>query len=81
MNNIKQGETKMITELNEFCTVTFTAEDLMELPQCKDWTVDQCEEWLEENEEYISSRLIELGLVIIEDSIAIEFGEDDIDYE
>ncbi len=30
------------------------------------WSREQCEEWLDENEKYIQSRLIELGWDVIE---------------
>ena len=31
------------------------------------WTLEQCEEWLEENEKHLTNRLTELGFEVISD--------------
>ena len=36
------------------------------------WTLEQCEEWLEHNQKYIVDRLCELGFEVIETLLPVE---------
>lgn len=47
-----------------YAAVAWTAEDIEILRP--HWTIEQCEEWLGQNEKYIRDRLIELGWEVIE---------------
>jgi hypothetical protein len=47
-----------------FAEVAWTAEDLQTLRP--NWSDEQCEEWLDRNEDYIQTRLIELGWEVME---------------
>lgn len=47
-----------------YATVRWTAEDVLNLRT--NWTEEQAEDWLSNNEKYIQSRLIELGWEVIE---------------
>ena len=44
--------------------ITFAAEDIQTLRP--NWSLEECESWLQENEKYIRDRLIELGWEVIE---------------
>ena len=37
-----------------------------------DWTLEQCEKWLQDNQKYIKDRLCELGFEVIEDLLPIK---------
>lgn len=47
-----------------FATVAWTAEDLQTLRP--NWSDKKCEDWLDSNEDYIQTRLIELGWEVME---------------
>lgn len=47
-----------------YATVTWAPEDVQTLKP--DWTLEQCEEWLEMNQKYVRDRLVELGWEVIE---------------
>ena len=44
--------------------VTWRAEDVQTLKP--NWSLEKCNEWLEDNERHISDRLIELGWEVID---------------
>lgn len=50
-----------------YATVQWMPEDIQQLQP--DWTLEQCEEWLQSNETHLSDRLIELGWDVIGDLI------------
>jgi len=40
------------------------------------WSLEKCEEWLQDNDEHISDRLIELGWEVIDTLLSME-GDDE----
>ena len=41
----------------------------------ENWTLEECEEWLSENEGYLAERLTELGWDVIDNLITLEDDE------
>ena len=48
----------------EYAKVVWRAEDVKAINGA--WSLEKCEEWLQDNERYISDRLIELGWEVID---------------
>lgn len=51
-------------QFESMAAVTWHAEDVQTLKP--DWSLEKCNEWLEDNERHISDRLIELGWEVID---------------
>lgn len=48
---------------NRYAKVVWAPEDIQTLRP--EWTLEKCEEWLDNNERYIQDRLVELGWDVI----------------
>jgi hypothetical protein len=59
----------------EYCSVVWRAEDVQDLPRCKNWSLEKCEEWLSDNERHIQDRLTELGWEVLDSFV--NMGDDD----
>ena len=62
---------------DEYAKVVWRAEDVQALK--KDWSLPRCEEWLEDNEDRISERLIELGWEVLDVLVRQNNDEEDDD--
>lgn len=51
-------------QFESMAAVTWHAEDVQTLKP--NWSLEKCNEWLEDNERHISDRLIELGWEVID---------------
>jgi hypothetical protein len=51
-------------QFESLAKVTWHAEDVQTLKP--NWSLEKCNEWLEDNERHISDRLIELGWEVID---------------
>jgi len=51
-------------QFESMAAVTWRAEDVQTLKP--NWSLEKCNEWLEDNERHISDRLIELGWEVID---------------
>ena len=49
---------------NGYAEVKWRAEDIQSINNT--WSLEKCEEWLQDNERHISDRLIELGWEVID---------------
>ena len=58
----------------EYAKVVWRAEDVKSINGA--WSLEKCEEWLQDNERHISDRLIELGWEVMGTLLSME-GEDD----
>jgi hypothetical protein len=56
-----------------YAKVVWRAEDVKSINGA--WSLEKCEEWLQDNERYISDRLIELGWEVMDTLLKME-GED-----
>ena len=54
----------MAIKYESLAAVTWHAEDVKTLRP--NWSLDKCNEWLEDNERYMSDRLIELGWEVMD---------------
>jgi hypothetical protein len=57
----------------EYAKVVWRAEDVKSINGA--WSLEKCEEWLQDNERHISDRLIELGWEVMDTLLKME-GED-----
>lgn len=57
-----------------YAKVVWRAEDVQTIN--KNWSLEKCEEWLEDNERHISDRLIELGWEVMDTLLSME-GNDE----
>jgi hypothetical protein len=57
----------------EYAKVVWRAEDVQSINGA--WSLEKCEEWLQDNERHISDRLIELGWDVMDTLLSME-GED-----
>ena len=55
---------------DEYAKVVWRAEDIKKLKP--NWSLEKCEEWLEDNQENIQDRLTETGWDLIEGMLVIE---------
>lgn len=53
-----------------YAVVTWQAHDIKEIKP--HWTLEQCEEWLIDNESRIEDRLIELGCEVLDSFLCME---------
>lgn len=58
-----------------YAEVTWRAEDVQSLSRCKNWSLEKCEEWLQDNEEHIKDRLTELGWEVLDSFVMMEDEE------
>lgn len=63
-----EGNYVRIIAAKEYAKVVWTANDIQTLKE--DWSDTECEEWLQNNQKHIQSRLVELGWQVIEDLLA-----------
>jgi len=56
----------------EYAKVVWRAEDVQSLPRCKHWSLEKCEEWLQDNDENIKDRLTELGWEVLDAFVNME---------
>ena len=68
MSLLKEGEKIWVGE--DYASVTWRAEDVYYLKPS--WTLPQCEEWLQDNEEHIAERLTELGWEVLDAFLMME---------
>jgi len=57
----------------EYAKVVWRAEDVKSINGA--WSLEKCEEWLQDNERHISDRLIELGWDVMDTLLKME-GEE-----
>jgi len=57
----------------EYAKVVWRAEDVKSINGA--WSLEKCEEWLQDNERHISDRLIELGWDVVDTLLKME-GEE-----
>lgn len=55
-----------------YAEVTWRAEDVQSLPRCAKWSLEKCEEWLQDNEENMKDRLTELGWEVLDALVMME---------
>ena len=58
-----------------YAVVTWRAEDVQSINGA--WSLEKCEEWLQDNEENIKDRLTELGWEVIDTMLMMERDNDD----
>ena len=56
----------------EYAKVVWRAEDVQCLPRCEKWSLEKCEEWLEDNETHIKDRLTEVGWEVLDSFVEME---------
>jgi hypothetical protein len=59
---------------DEYAKVVWRAEDVKYLKPS--WTLPQCEEWLQDNQEHMKDRLTELGYEVMDSFLSME-GHDE----
>lgn len=59
---------------DEYAKVVWRAEDVKSINGA--WSLEKCEEWLQNNEDHIEERLIELGWEVMGALLSME-GDDD----
>ena len=59
---------------DEYAKVVWRAEDVKSINGA--WSLEKCEEWLQDNEDHIEERLIELGWEVMGALLSME-GDDD----
>mgnify|MGYP003649806321 FL=1 len=57
-----------------YAKVVWRAEDVQSINGA--WSLEKCEEWLQDNERHISDRLIELGWEVMDTLLSME-GDDE----
>jgi hypothetical protein len=60
---------------NERAVVVWRAEDVRSIK--KNWSLEKCEEWLQDNEENIKDRLTELGWEVLGAILMMEGDDND----
>lgn len=58
--------------------VVWRAEDVQSFPRCAKWSLERCEEWLQDNEEHIKDRLTELGWEVLDSFLCMEPESEDV---
>ena len=59
----------------EYCTIGWRAEDV--ITKKPNWSIEKCEEWLEDNERRIQDRLTELGWEVLDSLLMMEDDNDE----
>ena len=60
----------------EYAKVVWRAEDVKAINGA--WTLERCEEWLQDNERHISDRLIELGWDVMDTLLNMEDNDEEV---
>jgi hypothetical protein len=60
----------------EYCTTGWRAEDVSMMKP--NWTIEQCEEWLQDNEGRIQDRLTELGWEVLDSLLMMEDDDEEV---
>ena len=55
---------------DEYAKVVWRAEDVKAIKSA--WSLEKCEEWLQDNDRHISDRLIELGWEVMDTLLQME---------
>ena len=58
----------------EYAKVVWRAEDVKAIKGA--WTLERCEEWLQDNDRHISDRLIELGWEVMDTLLQMEADDE-----
>jgi hypothetical protein len=59
---------------DEYAKVVWRAEDVKSINGA--WSLERCEEWLQNNDRHISDRLIELGWEVMDTLLQMEADDD-----
>ena len=59
---------------DEYAKVVWRAEDVKAIKGA--WTLERCEEWLQDNDRHISDRLIELGWEVLDTLLQMEADDE-----
>ena len=60
----------------EYAKVVWRAEDVKSINGA--WSLEKCEEWLQDNERHISDRLIELGWDVMDTLLQMEDDDEEV---
>lgn len=72
----------MAKKVKKFAEVSWTPDDVLAVRDehgMDEWTLEQAEEWLENNQRHIQNRLVELGNAVIFDLFEDNDDDDDDD--
>ena len=64
---------------DEYAKVVWRAEDVKAIKGA--WSLEKCEEWLQDNDRHISDRLIELGWEVLDVLVRQNDGDEEDDDE
>ena len=59
---------------DEYAKVVWRAEDVKAIKSA--WSLEKCEEWLQDNDRHISDRLIELGWEVLDTLLQMEADDE-----
>ena len=59
---------------DEYAKVVWRAEDVKAIKGA--WSLEKCEEWLQDNDRHISDRLIELGWEVLDTLLQMEADDE-----
>ena len=60
----------------EYAKVVWRAEDVKSINGA--WSLEKCEEWLQDNERHIADRLIELGWDVMDTLLQMEADDEEV---
>ena len=60
----------------EYAKVVWRAEDVKSINGA--WSLEKCEEWLQDNDRHISDRLIELGWEVMDTLLQMEADDEEV---
>ena len=60
----------------EYAKVVWRAEDVKSINGA--WSLEKCEEWLQDNERHVSDRLIELGWDVMDTLLQMEADDEKV---
>ena len=60
----------------EYAKVVWRAEDVKAIKGA--WSLEKCEEWLQDNDRHISDRLIELGWEVMDTLLQMEADDEEV---
>ena len=61
---------------DEYAKVVWRAEDVKAIKSA--WSLEKCEEWLQDNDRHISDRLIELGWEVLDTLLQMEADDEEV---
>jgi hypothetical protein len=61
---------------DEYAKVVWRAEDVKSINGA--WSLERCEEWLQNNDRHISDRLIELGWEVMDTLLQMEADDEEV---